>query len=327
MAIGERTAEKPQTHHNSTGIYVYLGDSDPYCYFEVTYEDFWFVETDIETHCQNEMANRGCILISNSTLDTHIQFLRLKKTLTCLGLRTSITKIHSGLYGWSLVYQLEDPLFTTYHGNFKMVFVNNTVFQIHADYIRYSLTYDGKFFNNAVLYRTRRTWVHKHWIIVAHQPTLKKLISSTFFFKINRSKVFIVNTAKGSCNTILNIGQVEIINNKEYFTNSDGTFAVGLTCGAKICLCHPDLIPNMIDKTPEKALQISEETGLIHDIISGIKNLFLSLFNWTFSEVFGDDWVSKLWIMALIYYFVMAATGSSLFALAASGLIVLTELF
>lgn len=65
MCGGEVITEVNLTH---TDHYVYLGQEDPYCYIELTYDTWWLQSKGTKDHCIEEFHKKDCSYLGNRVL-------------------------------------------------------------------------------------------------------------------------------------------------------------------------------------------------------------------------------------------------------------------
>lgn len=147
--------------------WLYTGEEDPICYYQVVYDTWWFAQSNYVDHCADEMRKAGCLLtLANETHDD-VELFQNKHIIKCTGIKANAARVRRGQDpNWSRVLVL-NPRVLNIHGP-VMVFKKGGEYRAISHLALYfSLMYDGNVFRHVTLRHDKRTDVPVKWFVYA----------------------------------------------------------------------------------------------------------------------------------------------------------------
>ncbi|KAG7304958.1 hypothetical protein JYU34_010375 [Plutella xylostella] len=307
MCGGEVITEVNFTH---TDHYVYLGQEDPYCYIELTYDTWWLQSKGTKDHCIEEFHKKDCSYLGNRVLTSEIEFLEIKTVEDCIGIKGSRQEKRQGQPGWYRVLRSDPPVVTP-HGILHVVAKEDGYYQLHEMYKWYSLYLDGKTYKNAALENGLRRWINPHWLLVTKEKSLSTLINSPV--KCNLGWRYPLNleqhTGNGLCSTALNIRGENFTYWPVAATSAvDWSDRVTLSCGKDICECPTITLEHLTTMQPEHLTSINRELIWYEKVIDLLIDMVWKVVGETFYLVMGQNWQGTLLLAGICYYIASVVT-------------------
>jgi hypothetical protein len=325
-----------------TGLWIYTGSTNPYCYTEIVYDTWWFQSKGALDHCSKEVSSQGCSLVDfHGTSDLSV--FQNFNTITCIGIRTTVASIKSGSDpNWNMVYTL--PV-TNIFGSVKFFLKNNKYYFLNSFYIYHSLHYKDNSFYNLRLVNMQRNWLSYDNLVYFIGASLQEMLTAFPQVDLNEKEKdpkkysiikYSTSLSKSECNTVYapvwsgliqpgepRLTQVSTMENEKYYQypgvrmGTTGTFQ----------LCGITTLKALKTKATQPILHVDYEQPWYIRLKDYIFKLFYRLLDGTLSAVVGKNWQGRLTVAFLTYYLTSVFTKSVGAGVFVSGVIVYNLFF
>lgn len=288
--------------------YIYLGETDPYCYIHLTYDTWWFQNKNPKQHCIEEFRDRACTLIQHEVLPSETGFLEIKNQERCVGLKASKTHVLRGETGWYVIMTTVNELWTPF-GRFLFVKKNDQYLQVHPEYLTTSLVLTKNKFVNAALHNGEAPWVKPKWVVMAEGRNLKELMERIILREPGETS-HLHKWENGMCNTLLTTraGNFTFYGDPA-MSSFDGSSSPAVNCPRGACKCPSRPLNVLMAIHEEKALEVDKEwtwygaiiswiTGAIDTMISALvsENWQMILFATTVEFFIANYFTRNQWV-------------------------------
>ncbi|ALL52912.1 putative glycoprotein [Wuhan flea virus] len=295
-----------------TNEFVYLGNDDPYCYIEVSYDTWWLQSEGIKEHCLQEFKKMECTYLHSKRVSSETELFQTKIVEDCIGIKGSRTEIRHGKDGWYRILTTDPPVITP-HGKLHLVMKRDGFYQLHEMFKWYGLTLKGNAFKNWELIDGIRKWIQPHWLLVTKAATMKDLEQKLVLLDDGENSAHRIQREEGNgkCDTLLNILGENFTWYGEMATSSiRGDGHVTLSCAEKMCDCDTVPLSFLRVQQVEHLTTINREESwygkLFNELTSGVVTLLTNMLRSTF----GQEWQMELIVALLVYYVTSQITKS-----------------
>lgn len=308
-----------------TGIWLYTGNTNPYCYTEIVYDTWWFESKGALDHCSKEVSSQGCSLVDyHGTSDLSV--FQNYNTITCIGIKTTIASITSGSdSNWNMVYTM--PI-TNIFGSVKFFLKSNKYYFLNSYYIYNTLHYRDNSFYNLRLVNMKRNWLSYDNLVYYVGNSLEEMLREFPQVELKENekdpkKYSIISysssLAKEDCNTVyapvwsghIQMGQPRLMQvstseNEKYYEYP----GVRMGISGKFQLCGITTLAALKTRAAQQILHVDYEQPWYIRIKDYILKLLNRLMDSTFSAVIGKNWQGRLTVTFLTYYLTSVFTKS-----------------
>lgn len=316
----------PHGHWTFSGIYLFVGSGDPYCYYELAYDTWWFERNTWKEHCLEVMRKKKCVYLESYRVADEMVLLEVKHIERCLGLQGSMFEIEHDMRGWKKVMRYTtEPYSVTTHGNLYAIVDEHIVYQISPLFMEVGLWYRNGSFHNYKLVGGSRMWIKPNWLKVTQAKTYHLLVQQIQWYWLDYTQIIKHKNVNGKeCNTILSNDAKAIIPNTKNFRKSRKHGEWQITCGQYICACTSEPFNYFLETHPETISYIDEEVGFLSNLINWIERTFLRCLSWLVESIIGQNWQLRAISITIIYYLIWHITKNVIVASVLSFIIIWT---
>lgn len=270
--------------------WVFVGDSDPFCYYELKYDTWWFTKYDYGGHCSEEMVKKGCNMLDWEVIDYDIvEALQVQHALQCYGVRGVPKAIRAGIdKNWARVFRMS-PVVMSIHGP-PMMYKQGRYFKFFDHRaLFFTLVFNGtNFFRAKVSKEGRRPEVPMRWFIYATGKDLEEPPRGngvfTHLLPSESGDTTLWYSAKQpskTCSLAGNAGMQLEWTPGQFMHNPDqqGDRLVTPTCPGGKCWCYTDRFENLIDGQMEHLVIDDQTENVVTRIMGYVVEWVLELFD------------------------------------------------
>jgi hypothetical protein len=300
--------------------WLHVGGEDPFCFYEVRYDTWWLTGADYKQHCASEFQKRGCMLLKTVDEKDTTGFLQVERVVRCLGLKHSSAEIKNANGGWRQIFEHFPPRASVV-GKIYM-FVEGGKYQPIIEHaLEHCLVYDGLKLNRLIGSEGQRTDMPLQEFKIG-QPTdmdgvnrmggltqaggqeLPVTAKCDFIAHAIETSACRVTDVAALCSPCNDTSSTRATNGYYLFTRGDLT---------GLCSEMSVTESSLISRHTQLSVDDVRVTWWTH-LFETFKFWISDLLGGAVTSVFGRQWQTGICVAIVIYYMVVAYSGSAIVA-------------